>query len=192
VTRPSAWLALFACACAGGPNYPDGPTAVVDVPTPADSSEPMTPRDAGSDAPLEVGLSAPFDVLGRACAENERDRPSHLMCDTRGKVSGVTAEPTPMTEALPLPDARTVYKTVDSGPSPGRVLEVGIAGQLVAIRFVICPNCPAPTGFTFVGDLSRLTDGDLAALQQRIGLPAGTLPLRTHDDWKRALQRDAG
>lgn len=186
------WLALFVCACAGGPNYPDGPTAVVDVPTPADSSEPVTPRDAGADAALEVGLSPPFDVLGRPCAENERDRPSHLACDARGKVSGVTAEATPATEALPLPGARTVHKAIDTGPPPRRSLEVGIAGHLVAIRFVVCPNCPSPTGFTFVGDLERLTDGDLAALQQRIGLPPGTLPLRTHDDWQRALQDDAG
>jgi hypothetical protein len=57
---------------------------------------------------------------------------------------------------------------------------------------VICPNCPRPTGFTFVGDLQRLTDSDLAALQQRIGLPPKTLPLRGYDDWKRALSSDGG
>lgn len=189
--RSNAWVALVLCACAGGPAYPDEPTAVVDVPSPADSSEPVASRDAGPDATLEVGLPAPFDVLGKSCPENERDRP-HLFCDTRGKVSGVTAEATPATEALPLPGARTVHKNTDFGPPPGRSLEVGVAGQLIAVNFVVCPRCESPKGFTFVGDLSRMTDADLAVLQQRIGLPPGTLPLRTHDDWQRALRADAG
>jgi hypothetical protein len=183
---------IVACACQGGPNYPDGPTAVVDVPAPAESSEPESARDGGVDASSEPQLSPPFDVLGKSCAKDERDRPAHISCDTRGLVSGVSAEPTPATEALPLPGARTVHNAVDFGPPPGRSLEVGIAGNLIAIRFVICSSCPRPDGFTFVGDLQRLTDSDLAALQQRIGLPPKTLPLRSYDEWKRALSSDGG
>lgn len=185
-------LVLFTSACQGGPNYPDEPTAVVDVPSAAESAEPESPRDAAADAPSELGLSAPFDVLGRSCAKDPRDRPSHLVCDTRGNVSGVSTEPSSFDEALPLPGARTVHKVVDSGPPPGRSLEVGVAKHLIAIRFAICRSCPSPNGFTFVGDLSRLTDADLSALQQRIGLPPGTLPLRSLDEWRRALTSDGG
>jgi hypothetical protein len=183
---------FVAGACQGGPNYPDGPSAIVEVPAPVDSSEPASGHDGGTEASTEAALSAPFDVLGKSCAKDERERPAYISCDPHGLVSGVSAEPTPATEALPVPGVRTVHKAVDVGPPPGRTLEVGIAGNLVAIRFVICSSCPRPNGFTFVGDFSRLTDSDLAQLQQRIGLPPKTLPLRSYDDWKRALESDGG
>jgi hypothetical protein len=186
-------LAFASFACRAGPEYPDAPTAVVDVPNATESMDPERGAiDGGTDGSLPVGLSPPFDQLGRKCAADERDRPSTLVCDPSGVVSGVYAELGPPNETLPLPDARTIAKRAAHGPPPGRSLEVGIAEPLIAVRFAFCPDCTGANGFLFVGDLRRLTDAELSSLQQRIGLPPATLPLRTEDDWRGALASDAG
>lgn len=177
-----AGLAWIAFACQGTP-VPT--TAVVDVPSAETSPEPEVVRDAGPDAEPAPTLPPPFDRLGQRCT------PGEPFCDARGRVSGVTSFVGFQDESLPL-RAKSVHRESSLDTPPGHSLEIGISGTWIAIRHVTCARCQNPQGFVFVGDLARLSDADLAGIQQRIGLPPSMPPLRARDDWSRAYARDSG
>jgi hypothetical protein len=162
-------------------------TAVVAVPTAEPTqAEPEAVPDAGADADPAPALSPPFDQLGQRCRPGEQP-----FCDARGRIAGVISFVGFENDVLPL-RAKSVHREEDLEKPPGHALDIGVAGTLIAIRHVTCVRCERPSGFLFVGDLARLSDADLAGIQQRIGLPPSTPPLRVRDDWSRAFARDGG
>ncbi len=104
-------------------------------------------------------------------------------------MSGVFANVGFDEQRLPVSHATTITHESSLETPPGRSLEIGVLGRLLAILFVSCARCERPTGFVFVGDLDRLSDADLAAVQQRIGLPPDLGPLRRVDDWRHAYPK---
>ena len=67
---------------------------------------------------------------------------------------------------------------------PGRSLVVAVEGERLWVRQVTCGMCRRIMGWSFVGDLPKLGEDQLRAIQTRLGLPASAPTLKTAKDWR--------
>jgi hypothetical protein len=164
----------------GAPRAGDAGTVL--APTPRSSAPITVEPDAGGEASAATAvLPEPLAILGAPCpAEDAALGP---FCDHAGRVSGVwamvdTVHGVPPREADVIRDEPVLQK------SPGRSLVVALEGERLWFRLVTCGMCRRVMGYAFVGDLPRLSDEQLRAIETRLGLPPSTPPLRTAKEWR--------
>ena len=71
------------------------------------------------------------------------------------------------------------HPDVDRQPS----LTIAVNGETLYLHQVSCGACARVIGQGFRGELSALSEAQLAAVQARLGLPADTAPLRSAEMW---------
>lgn len=172
-------LMLNACASPAAPNR--GTTT---EPTPEIASETgpaQTTLRSSNEDPSD--LPEPFRSLGSRCdpsaRANPNESPTTIVCSDTGNVVGVYQP----ADYLPQPPDAAVRLT----PSPvrfGNEPYVALLGKTIWVRFVTCAGCVRVMGWSFVGDVSQLSDPQRLELQRRLGLDSSVAPLRTAGAWR--------
>ena len=83
---------------------------------------------------------------------------------------------------LPDPPATATVLARASDPSRDRSY-VALDGDTLWVRDFACVSCRRQTGLAFRGDVTKLCDRALRAVQRSLGLPDRT-PLRTGAAWR--------
>jgi hypothetical protein len=174
-------VALWA-SCGSSPAQPTSSPSTIETP-PAQRADGGAASDDSS-SPPERDVDA--NDLGAACpTEPEIGRSQRrFLCDASGLVAGVWA-PVDVLHDVP-PEGAAILRDVPMQGDRGTSLRVGIAGTKIYVQHVTCGRCRRILGEAFAGDFTRLSDEDLRALQEHLGLPGDPL-LRTADAWKAAL-----
>lgn len=181
-------LCLVACPkqerSANGPDArpADAGSVVLAKPEPSDvpADEPSSVADASTSAG-HAALPEPFKSLGQPCP-GAGAKPEPL-CDKAGRVAGVWAL-VDTVDGVPPPQAEVIRDEPLSPGQPGRSLVVAVEGERLWFRQVTCGMCRRIMGWSFVGDLPKLGEDQIRAIQTRLALPTNAPTLRTANDWR--------
>ena len=177
-------LALAGCPKSSPPapavSVPDAPPSATIADAVPDAS---TPTDSGA---ARSELPEPFTLLAGACpAPDAGRRGSTVFCDASGRVTGVWAM-VDTVQGIPPASAEVIHESASDGGMPGRSLVLALEGERLWFSLVSCGRCRRVLGWSFGGDLPKLTDEQLHVMQQRLGLPSDP-PLRTAAAWRTAM-----
>ncbi|MBK7579938.1 MAG: hypothetical protein IPI67_06995 [Myxococcales bacterium] len=158
------------------------------APTHTASEHPSELDASGSpDAdPSDAGLSklpAAFAKLGGSCSVSDAGGSSVELCDASGQVVGISAM-VDTVDGVPPAGAEVIRVEPEREMNPGRSLVVALEQDRLWFRLVSCGACRRIMGWSFVGELARLSDAQLRDIQQRLGLPLNVPALRTSQAWR--------
>lgn len=171
-------LALSACPSRPREDVKPSPTASV-PPVPASAPSPKP-----SAKPAPSPLPERFGGLGGPCPE-KNDHELTFCHD--GRVTGIWAM-VDTVHGVPPAGAEIIREEPRREFAPGRSLTVALEGDRLWIKLISCGACRRVMGWSFVGDLSKLSDKQLSVAQARIGLPETLPPLRTPKAWRDAYR----
>ncbi len=170
------------------------PAPAVSVPDAPASAGPATTAAADASAPMDAAepaaLPGPFALLGGACPDaGPSPREATVFCDAGGRVSGVWAM-VDTVRGIPPAGAEVIYRMQSDGGRPGRSLVLALEGERLWFSLVSCGMCRRILGWSFGGDLPKLSDEQLHVVQSRLGLPVDP-PLRTSAAWRERMKTSA-
>jgi hypothetical protein len=167
------------------------PAPAVSVPDAPASAQPISAAAMDASVPTDAAqpdaLPGPFALLGGACPDaGPSPREATVFCDGSGRVTGVWAMVDTI-QGIPPDGAEVISRMQGDGGSRGRSLVLALEGERLWFSLVTCGICRRILGWSFGGDLPKLTDEQLHVVQSRLGLAADP-PLRTAAAWRKAFR----
>ncbi len=190
-------LAVAIAGCGGQRAEPVASTAYEDLPPPIDAA--LDDAAAADGSVALAPLPERYEVLGTDCADLDtidvvktgfHGTRYGAHCGRGDKVAGVYRHDAIEGYASyggkwidQIPSVVLLERVDSDSAGRGHMRIVVLEGTRLWIEVMTCGRCRRVMGWSFVGDLELLTDGQLLRLQQEIGLPANLAAMRSPSAW---------